>query len=1318
MNQLIEQLKKKPKIEIHKKVEVVIPYNKDEIEGEEEKVGEPKQKIIIIDKRDQGFDRDALMRKLAERKITKVEVQSLIKATEPKESIQQQIQPQKSISKPTILTQKKKLVLVDEEEEPKSVLKAPQLEPIVAISETQPRKTKRVEKGTAILGPETLLEIGDTRLEDRLAKKSPPVIIKVSSYYMNNREFFVNFINSLFEPYRREILDTTKNISCDNIGQDAEDTMAQLLTHQKVVRDYINLYTPYRGLLLYHGLGSGKTASSIAIAEGMKDRKRIIVMTPASLRRNYMEEIKKFGDQMYKKNQFWEWISLDTYPEALKTLTTVLNLSADYVRKQNGAWFVNITKPSNYNELNSEEKKSLEDQLDEMIRAKYTFINYNGLRMKRLEELTNGFTRNLFDHCTVIIDEAHNLISRIVNKIKKEKPIQENNRGEKERAPKNLAVKLYEYLMSAKDARIVLLSGTPIINYPNEFGILFNILRGYIKTWEFPLQVKTTRKIDRQALHDILFGEKSMDYLEYSSSSKILTITRNPFGFKDKYTSRENELNQYNGVYNNTKDSNGLVKFFMESDILSDDEFERRIIGLLKRNEIDVLTNGIKIRHMKALPDDFDAFNARYINSETNELINADALKRRILGLSSYFKSAQEGLLPKYDKILGKDYHVVKIPMSDYQFKIYEDARREERIVEKRKPKKSNDDLYEDKVSTYRIFSRLFCNFVIKNRPLPKDEAYGEAEEEEEAQDENLLIDKNLEEILVLKKEQKEQEKQEKQEEKQHKVEEKEKKQAEKERKLKEKEQEKERKQKEKEAEKERKLKEKEEEKERKQKEKEAEKERKLKEKEEAKERKQKEKEEKKAMKKGGSGEDEDVEDKEDNDTEDVEEETEVVNPEDKKKKVTFRLENLLKKANKINIQEDDLDNENEGEIEGDTILNELGGKDYEERQKSFLKYIEDHANEYLTPEALQTYSPKYLTILENLQDPEYQGLHLIYSQFRTLEGVGIFTLVLENNGFAQFKIKKSSSGVWDIDIKEEDLGKPTFALYTGTETAEEKEIIRNIYNGDWDYVPTNITNRLKRIANNNNMGEIIKVLMITSSGSEGINLKNTRYVHIMEPYWHPVRTEQVIGRARRICSHKSLPERLQTVEVFIYLMTFTAAQLKSDEAIELKRQDTSKISKIPVTSDEYLYEISEIKAKLNAQLTTAIKESAFDCYLYSNIPGTEGKGSEKGTQGKGVQCVNFGDPSKEKFSYVPNFADQQNDITLRTNKRKIEWEGYPIRIGDKDYVYRRISKDVMNIYDLGSYEEALKGEGVQPVQVGTLEINEKGQRVFKSLVI
>mgnify|MGYP003348019764 CR=1 FL=1 len=69
----------------------------------------------------------------------------------------------------------------------------------------------------------------------------------------------------------------------------------------------------------------------------------------------------------------------------------------------------------------------------------------------------------------------------------------------------------------------------------------------------------------------------------------------------------------------------------------------------------------------------------------------------------------------------------------------------------------------------------------------------------------------------------------------------------------------------------------------------------------------------------------------------------------------------------------------------------------------------------------------------------------MIYSQFRTVEGIGILQLIFDNNGLAQFKIKKNEKGEWVIDINEEDMGKPMYALYTGTEGVEEKEIIRNM---------------------------------------------------------------------------------------------------------------------------------------------------------------------------------------------------------------------------------------------------------------------------------
>ena len=421
---------------------------------------------------------------------------------------------------------------------------------------------------------------------------------------------------------------------------------------------------------------------------------------------------------------------------------------------------------------------------------------------------------------------------------------------------------------------------------------------------------------------------------------------------------------------------------------------------------------------------------------------------------------------------------------------------------------------------------------------------------------------------------------------------------------------------------------------------------------------------------------------------------------EKEKEKEVNDITNLFKQAKEIE-QAQDMNQENEGEVEGDEVLEKLGGTDYKERLDAALKNIEDHPEEFLSSEALQTYSPKFLHMLENISDEDYQGLHLVYSQFRTAEGIGIFSLVLDKNGFTRFKIKKNTAGVWVIDIAESDQGKPTYALYTGTETSEEKEILRHVYNGEWDQIPDSIGNVLRNKYHNNNMGEVIKVFMITSSGSEGINLKNTRYVHIMEPYWHPVRLEQVIGRARRICSHKELPEALQTVEVFVYLMIFSPEQLKSDQAIELKRKDLSKsMPKVPFTSDQYLYEISEIKSNLTSQLTDAIKESSFDCYIYGN--------------GK---CVNFGDPTNDKFSYVPDYSEQQNDTTVQANKVAIEWVGKPISLGGVKYVYRRINKSTLYIYDKASYEAAIKDPSIIPLQIGTLEINDKGEQVFKQLI-
>jgi hypothetical protein len=358
----------------------------------------------------------------------------------------------------------------------------------------------------------------------------------------------------------------------------------------------------------------------------------------------------------------------------------------------------------------------------------------------------------------------------------------------------------------------------------------------------------------------------------------------------------------------------------------------------------------------------------------------------------------------------------------------------------------------------------------------------------------------------------------------------------------------------------------------------------------------------------------------------------------------------ILKEDNSEDVMDAVSKEEMLNNVEGTYEYDDLNGvvtdnTSYQERIDQALAKLKEEKEKYLTPEALEVYSPKFLNMLENIQDEKFQGLHLLYTQFRTLEGIGIFKLVLEANGFAQFKLK-NVSGSWKIDIMPEDMDKPKFALYTGTETSEEKEIIRNIFNGDWELLSPELSKELRNMSENNMLGEIIKTLMITASGAEGISLKNVRFVHVTEPYWHPVRIQQVIGRARRICSHQNLPKELQTVKVFVYLMEFTKEQIENDDAVELRLKDKSRINPSNIlTSDEALYEISNMKKELTNKLLKAVKEASIDCIIHSSKDDAEQ-----------LQCFTFGQVESNKFAYVPGIGDEENDTLAEQNKTTKKW--------------------------------------------------------------
>lgn len=201
-----------------------------------------------------------------------------------------------------------------------------------------------------------------------------------------------------------------------------------------------------------------------------------------------------------------------------------------------------------------------------------------------------------------------------------------------------------------------------------------------------------------------------------------------------------------------------------------------------------------------------------------------------------------------------------------------------------------------------------------------------------------------------------------------------------------------------------------------------------------------------------------------------------------------------------------------------------------------------------------------------------------------------------------------------------------------------------------------------------------------------------------------PVRLEQVIGRARRICSHQGLELEFRTVEVFIYIMTITKEQLDSDFGIEIKLKDRSNREPFnPQSSDEKLYEISMIKENLTGQILNAIKSSSIDCVTHS-----------KSNIKEGIVCLSFSEPTINSFSYNPNIEQDQNDTIADINRKINDWEVKPITVKStgKKYMLRL---DTNQIYDYDSVIQSKQIPGIRPILIGDLGINKDGgYEIFK----
>lgn len=907
-----------------------------------------------------------------------------------------------------------------------------------------------------------------------------------SSWVPTNRIGLMPWIYKTFNRTRYGDTDPAAVAEC--VGEpDTEDCQAvpkskknRFFPHQGIVRDMIQYESPYRGLLLFHGLGTGKTATSIAAAEGFTARHRKIhVLVPASLQQNYREEIRRYANVGKGFRRTWIEVKIDPSNEkdkdAYKVLHKIHRLGSEHFKTTTGkAWvpYVPDDFPEKYiirkvlyKELSASDKEKVEKVIEKIIDTRYSFLNYNGLTL----DAVNKMSEKDFDKSFVVIDEAHNFVRLIVNN-------------------SVIARKIYRYLTDAKDVKIVLLSGTPIINHPYELGVMLNLLRGPIITYDMSLlKGSNIESIDelRERLERAGIW-KHIDDISISPDRSSLHVNLMPTNYVRV------EKNGKTTIKRGDKPAT-------DGDIL---DMIRKALDPIAR--IGKRTKETISGAFPARKEDFDRLFLD-TNDPTNPTTkNTDLFMRRSVGLVSYVRTAGEELFPTINQRIIK-----RVPITNEGFKIYAEVRDKEIKMDDKRAKKelarkhmANNIMDQNDPVVYRAFSRMACNFTFPRaikRVFPGD------------------------------------------------------------------------------------------------------------------------------------------------------------------------IKKVLKRE--ISAMED-MDIEEQAEEEtGKKDISARAKKEYEEHKKEIMETLQEKSQLYLKRDKLRNrYSSKLATIIDDIHNSP--GKTLVYSQFREIEGIGVLRASLLADGWAEIDIERHGTNYIIKDA--ESILNPSYngkRFIVFSEDRLKTSMLLNIYNGHMDRLPISLQEQIKGLPYKNLHGEIINVLMITASATEGISLKNVRRVLIMEPFWNMVRMDQVIGRAVRAGSHLDLPEKERKVDVFVYVTTLTEEQLKND--FTLKTKDNG------LSSDESILSVAERKNRIISQFLDMIKSSAIDCLVHS---------SKNRPIENGFKCYSFPiNMMEDSFSYIPDIVADEMPKEMR-NMRDKTILARAVMIKNKKYV---AYGDPPNLYDYIAYKEA-----------------------------
>ena len=356
---------------------------------------------------------------------------------------------------------------------------------------------------------------------------------------LNDKEFAYKIAS------KKEFADTKYDGSLEPIKQKADEMCEsdfELMPHQVFIKNFLSYQTPYNSLLLYHGLGSGKTCSAIGVAEESRsymkqtgEIKPILVIASPNVQDN-------FRIQLFNENK---------------------------LKEEGGLWNLNVCIGNTLlNEINPTsiigfKRDRVIAQINTIIRRSYEFMGYNefanyisrkisvpddsGHSEQTKKQMTLKNIKKYFNNRLIIIDEIHNLT------------LADN---------KQKATSQYLHMIAkhSENMRLLLLSATPMYNSPTEIVWLVNLMnlndkRGIISSTDIFTKDGNFKKLSQEERIQHPEKEDGREILKRKLTGYVSYVRgENPYTFpyrvypKTFYPERSLQSNNYPEKQMNQRD--------------------------------------------------------------------------------------------------------------------------------------------------------------------------------------------------------------------------------------------------------------------------------------------------------------------------------------------------------------------------------------------------------------------------------------------------------------------------------------------------------------------------------------------------------------------------------------------------------------------------------------------------------------------------------------------------------------------------------------------------------------------------------------------